>query len=51
MLRVFDKLSERLGVDVNKVVLDRNKKETKKLKRVLLKETMKERTRLIEKGY
>jgi hypothetical protein len=45
---LFEKLSSRLGVDVNKVVIERDFKEKEKLKRVLQKETLKERTRLIE---
>lgn len=45
---LFEKLSLRLGVDVNKVVLEKDSEEKEKLKRVLQKETMRERTRTIE---
>ncbi|MED4447416.1 hypothetical protein P9299_30950 [Bacillus cereus] len=48
-MKLFNKLSTRIGVDVNKVVLDKDKKEQKKLERTLAKETMKVRTELIEK--
>jgi len=44
---MFEKLSKRLGVNVDKVIFEKNEAETKKLKRALKKETFKERTRLI----
>ena len=46
----FEKLSQRLGVDVDKVVLDKDKVEKAKLERTLKKEIFKERTRLIEEN-
>lgn len=46
--QLFNKLSQRLGIDVNKVVIENDTKEKENLKRVLQKETMKERTRIIE---
>lgn len=45
---MFEELSKRLGVDVDKVVIKRDEEEKVRLRRVLLKETMKERKRLIE---
>lgn len=47
-MKIFDAISKRLGVDVDKVVFDKDKKEEKKLERALAKETMKVRTKLIE---
>jgi len=41
-------LSSRLGVDINKVVIEKDLVEKEKLERKLRKETMRERTKLIE---
>ncbi|MFC5775864.1 hypothetical protein [Ectobacillus antri] len=45
---LFNKLSQRLGVDVDKIVLERDQTEKAKLERVLHKQTLKDRTRSIE---
>ncbi|GAB6574299.1 hypothetical protein [Bacillus cereus] len=46
--KLFGPLSERLGVDVDKVVLERDENEKAKLKRALAKERMKDLTGAIE---
>jgi len=45
---LFQKLSERHGVDIDQVILDKNQEELKKLDKSLRKETMKVRTKIIE---
>lgn len=45
---MFEKLSKRLGIDIDKVVLNKDKNEKYKLERQLKKETFKERTRQIK---
>jgi hypothetical protein len=47
-LILFEKLSKRLGIDVDKIVMKRDTEEKEKLRRILLKETIKERTRLMK---
>jgi shikimate kinase len=46
--KIFEELSKRVGADVDKIVFEKDEKELKKMNRNLLKETMKERTRIIE---
>lgn len=46
--QLFGKFSERLGVDVDKVVLGRDQNEKNNLKRALTKERIKDLTRVIE---
>lgn len=46
---IFDKLSKKVNADIDKVLFDKDIIEKKKLERSLRKQTMKERTRLIEK--
>ncbi|KZD70928.1 hypothetical protein [Bacillus cereus] len=45
---LFGRMSDRLGVDLDKVFLEDDEQESQKLERALHKETMKHRTRLIE---
>ncbi|MFZ4167048.1 hypothetical protein [Brevundimonas sp. NPDC058933] len=45
---LFEKLSNRLGVDIDKVVFDKDENEKIKLERTLKKESMKERSKHIE---
>jgi len=47
LIILFEKISKRLSVDVDKVVFEKDEKESDMLKRSLKKETIKERTRLI----
>lgn len=44
---LFDKLTNRLGVDMNKIVFDKDTDEQAKLRRLLLKESMRVRSDVI----
>lgn len=46
--KLFGRMSERMGVDLDKVIFENDETESKKLERHLQKETMKLRTRVIE---